>query len=125
MTDEEIEKGLVHCGNGEELANCDGCPYFEKENCVDLDKDALDYINRLKAESKSLSEENDRLQGLVKENDELVWNMKAQIRKETAKEIMQFLKDRSVWFVNTSTDKDHFEEQLEEMYKQYDVGEAK
>lgn len=47
MTDEKIEKGLECCGS----YKCDICPYEGVSRCSDeLCKDALAYINRLKAE---------------------------------------------------------------------------
>ena len=52
MTDEEIEKGLYACGIE---AKCEKCPYIEDCNkAINLSKDALDYINRLKAENAML-----------------------------------------------------------------------
>lgn len=54
MTDNEIIKGLESCGNG---TTCKQCPYFTTSaKCVnDLCKDALDLINRQKAEIEKLT----------------------------------------------------------------------
>ena len=49
MTDEQIEKGLECCSN--DWSQCMQCPYYDIERCQQaISKDALAYINRLKAE---------------------------------------------------------------------------
>lgn len=74
MTDKEIEKALEVCGLRD--LDCKDCPYFDNAaTCLRLkDRDAYEYIQRLKAE-------------------------KEQIRKETAKEIFQDLYNQAnnVW----------------------------
>ena len=53
MTDNDIIEALECCGDEEELHWCTQCPYYDKENdfCQeDLHRDALDLINRQKAE---------------------------------------------------------------------------
>lgn len=100
MSDKEIEK-VLECCSKDEIGACLNCPRADEDReeiCFnnDVKKQILDYINRLKAE-------------------------KEQIRKETAKEILQDLKERSVWFANSGFDKEHFDEQFEEMCKTYGV----
>ena len=52
MTDNEIIKALEQC---EKQPYCDGCPYFAKIGCKKhLYQDALDLINRQKAEIEKL-----------------------------------------------------------------------
>ena len=64
MTDEEIEKTLTQCGDLSDF-NCKGCPLEVNPLCFSVTREnALDYINRLKAE-------------------------KEQVRKDAAKEILQ------------------------------------
>ena len=93
MTDEEIEKALeIHYRRGG-LPDCETCPYFNEfchGDCLrTLGKDMQDYINRLKAENAILKKNADEAfqQGL-NEMKELV---APEIRKDTAKEILQDL----------------------------------
>lgn len=52
MTDNEIIKGLEHCGIE---ANCKGCPYHDISFCQDeVDKDALDLIKRQQTKIEKL-----------------------------------------------------------------------
>lgn len=45
-----------------------------------------------------------------------------EIRKETVKEILNKVKERSVWFIENPTQKDHFSEQMQELSKEYETG---
>lgn len=66
MTDEEVKKGLGDC---KDVPNCVECPYQHSKTCQDdLHHDALALINRLEAE-------------------------KEEVRKETAKGILQYWYD--------------------------------
>ena len=61
MTDEQIKKSLECCSD--ELHCCSVCPcYLQEQNndyCrEDLNKNALDLINRLQAENERLKKEN-------------------------------------------------------------------
>lgn len=71
MTDEEIEKALECCACLTK-SGCTQCPLQSKSAryacTIDMSRNALDYINRLKAE-------------------------KEQIRKDTAKELLDDLKE--------------------------------
>ena len=60
MTDEQIIKALECCKIGE----CDDCPFYGvKEDCeVELPEEALNLINRQKAEIERLQKENERWQ---------------------------------------------------------------
>jgi hypothetical protein len=52
-TEAEVIKALECCGDEEGLNWCVDCPYYDKENDLcqeDLHRDALNLINRLKAE---------------------------------------------------------------------------
>ena len=44
-----------------------------------------------------------------------------QVRKETAKEILQKIKARSMWFIESQIQEDHFVEQIKELAKEYYV----
>ena len=68
MTDKEIEKALKHCEDTGDYELCKTCPYANSPLCT-LHDDALNYIKRLKAE-------------------------KEQAKKDTAKEILQYLYER-------------------------------
>jgi predicted nucleic acid-binding Zn-ribbon protein len=70
MTDNEIIKALEQC---EKQPYCDGCPYFAKIGCKKhLYQDALDLINRQKAEIERLGNE-------VKEKTEWIAFLKEQV----------------------------------------------
>lgn len=84
MTDEQIERGL------ERMATC-RCP-----DVTNFDYgEALNYINRLKAENAKLQEWKRRQQICNETNTERILQLedeKKEIRKETAKEILTTLK---------------------------------
>lgn len=99
MTDEEIEKALeIHYRRGG-LPDCETCPYYDEfchGDCLRaFGKDMQDYINRLKTEIAGLTgaleatkTDNNNLTRTLEEcNEEL-----KQIRKETAKEILNEIK---------------------------------
>lgn len=130
-TDVEIEKALECCLDYE-CGNCTDCPYYEEKSpmCLTrLAKDALDYINRLKsaiAEAQALCRKkvgdlkaNDwikmmKLAGyevnLVSEKEKM-----EQVRKETAKEILQDLKGLLEGYIDTRTGETLYK-QLAEKY---------
>ena len=60
MTDNEIIKALECCSHRNEDLPCDGCPAYNiAQMCMeDLMSDALDFINRQKAEIERLKQEN-------------------------------------------------------------------
>ena len=70
MTDNEIVKALEYCFDNTNV-DCGKCVYNECDgNCVDgMIKDALDIINRQKAEIERLNKEVDRLSQLVLYHD--------------------------------------------------------
>ena len=63
MTDNEIIKGLECCGIRD--TKCISCPYYEKTYCVDVD--ALDLINRQKAEIDILIRKKESLRDEIAE----------------------------------------------------------
>lgn len=95
MTDNEIVKALECCGKG--FGNCDGCPYDDDNaDCVTLKgetlmmKDALDLINRQKAEIERLEAENNKLKvasNLFAMYVQNVEEVKADARKEFAERL--------------------------------------
>lgn len=111
MADKEIEKALEFCSEKE--CNMD-CPYRDKNfagifHCEQKNRDALDYINRLKVENEELCSKNRILSKMVerlhisdqsKENCTIQQHADIhklreklrQIRKETAKEIIEIMK---------------------------------
>ena len=98
MTDKDIIKALGCCRNG---SDCDGCRYgyLRTKNglCVDtMHSDALDLINRLKAENKTLTEYNDNL---LSANAALSCALLDEVEKaktEAIKEFAEKLKERAV-----------------------------
>jgi hypothetical protein len=62
MTDNDIIKGLVSCA--ELIDNpCSQCPYLHGKPCLQLKRDALNLINRQKAEIERLSHKCDDCAG--------------------------------------------------------------
>lgn len=100
MTDEEIEKALTQCGDLSEF-DCTGCPLEGNALCFSIIREnALNYINRLKAKNKELQDKNRRVldwkrrqekfnNEMIDRFDEELKKQKEQIRKDTAKEILQ------------------------------------
>lgn len=83
MTDEQIIKALECCMYGHE---CEGCPYIGEGLCSDkMKKDALDLINRQKAEIERLKAESQMADGYA---EALVERTKVEAIKEFAKEII-------------------------------------
>lgn len=87
MTDKKIIKALEHCGIE---CKCNGCPLDDSEfvsNCIDdLCKNALDLINRQKAEIERLEKEvKDKERAY---NDEFCW------RKEWQTKCRELLKEK-------------------------------
>lgn len=81
MTDQEIEKALGQCGNLVDF-ECEGCPLQGESVCYSiLWENAFAYINRLKAENERIF---DTFRAVTEKE-------KAQIRKETAKEVFGWL----------------------------------
>jgi hypothetical protein len=70
LTDNEIVKALECCGDEQGLNWCVDCPYYNKENDLcqeDLHRDALDLINRQKAEKEALINGQETLQKYIAE----------------------------------------------------------
>lgn len=64
FTDEQIMKALKCCGDGAATSLCsgDGCPYLNEPDCLtELPRDALDLINRQRAEIAELREQTSRI----------------------------------------------------------------
>lgn len=99
MTDKEIEKALEVCPKITSADDhCGECPYFQKhKNCIgNIEKDALDYLNRLKAEIKRLSHSDQSKEDCTIDQHAEIHRLRdevKQIRKDTAKEILQELFD--------------------------------
>lgn len=90
MTDNEIIKALECCGS--EKGNlCTLCPKFKKlgDNCIETDlfNDALNLINRQKAEIERLQKEQNRFADIGK--------MYSEIKSEARKEFAERLKSKS------------------------------
>ena len=82
MTDEEIEKGLYACGIE---AKCEKCPYIEDCNkAINLSKDALDYINRLKAENAMLRISDDSKEKCTLEQHDEIHRLRDKLRQVRA-----------------------------------------
>lgn len=92
MTDKEIEKALEVCPkiiSAED--HCGECPYFQKHKpCIgNIEKDALDYINRLKADNARLTRENEETAIKYKIYNGTLARAIEEAGKEKAKEILQ------------------------------------
>lgn len=95
MTDEEIEKTIQCCAA---LPNCGKCPLKNTDGTAAGDKDllisqSLDYINRLKEQlyqtEQKLAECENGYQATLDLERRMRADDKEEIRKETAKEILQ------------------------------------
>ena len=97
MTDNEIIKALECCSN---RYDCYSCEYYNQYCKGDMNvtlKDALDLINRLRAENEKLIErilevqrcDNELIETLNKIHEEKVKTAKAEILKEFVYELMQ------------------------------------
>ena len=83
MNDNDIIKALGCCA----VSNCDDCPYFKFGNCLEkLQLDAVDLINRLKAE-------NERLKDMVAQNEGVLPKYENLIKSEAIKEFAERLKE--------------------------------
>lgn len=105
MTDEQIEQALECCigkdNNAVECLGCAKCPLFETKDCKTiLIMEMRNQTNRLKAENAILKKNADEAfqQGL-NENRKLI---EPEIRKETAKEILQILFDEAMQYGKTT-----------------------
>lgn len=95
MTDEEIEKALKDLTSIDlsDESNYDSCCRIIPPRGMSVIYEALDYINRLKAENEDLYFQNQNLQTYI-DNHEEIWKRNAEIDKaivckHTAKEILQ------------------------------------
>lgn len=84
LEDNEIIKALDCC----QKEDCCGCSYFHKEECTNfLTKDALNLINRQKAEIE-------RLENLERNVYETVDELRNKIKAEAVKEFAERLKEK-------------------------------
>ena len=83
FTDDEIIKSLECCGA---CQTCDGCPYYVRNiECWELaPRNALELVNRQKAEIERLNKEVDRLSQCVLYHDGIVSDLiNALVKKMT------------------------------------------
>lgn len=119
MTDELIEKCLEYCVD----KRCQECAHQNELYCNRvLMTDALDYINRLKEKSKARGEMNNRLLKMfgdltqaknfveIYTTSEMVEHIREETRKETAKEIFDYIYKSGVINVAPDTIKMFFKE---------------
>lgn len=88
MTDKEIEKALEVCGLSD--LDCKDCPYFDNvATCLGRkDRDAYDYIQRLKAEIERLKRSDQSKEDCTINQHVEIHRLRdevKQIRKDTAK----------------------------------------
>ena len=125
MTDEQIIKALECC----KIGNCDDCPFYGiKEDCdVELPEEALDLINRQKAEIERLQKENERwkngfMGACMLENCKLKDEWKSEAIKEFAKQLKGYTigengsKEKAYFFVEVQ-DIDNLVEEMTEANK--------
>ncbi len=91
MTDNEIIKALECCSKDRALTTKDcmhGCPYFNvldcRRHCM---RDALDLINRLKAEIERLKQERDKEHHYCHHYARMCAKVKSEARKEFAEQL--------------------------------------
>jgi hypothetical protein len=79
FTDDDVIKGLECCSNTKDLMMCQSCPYEIRGCNIHLLRDALDLINRQKAEIEKLKDSRDRWKQIATDFDKA--------SRETEKEI--------------------------------------
>ena len=94
MTDNEIIKALECCCSTQVNA-CDDCPFYERcyNNNEWLEKEAINLINRQKAEIDAFEELTNKNQQCIKEKNDVIDLQKAEIErleKGSLKEAMTF-----------------------------------
>jgi hypothetical protein len=93
MTDNEIIKALECCDGT--LAGCTECPNYKNRFYCTIEKDALDLINRQKAEIERLKSEAQMADGYA---DALEERAKAEAIKEFAERLKGYLKEHAwIW----------------------------
>jgi len=123
MTDNEIIKALERCSTTM-AGECKECPLYKQvDNCTSkLTKDALDLINRQKAEIERLQKENNDkfnkweiLDNRTKERyAELYEETKVVVRAEAIKEFVERLK--KIMITNSKTEDGYCEYETEDYY---------
>ena len=99
MTDNEIMQALEHCyASGRQ---CTNCPCTNNIDCVQLEKYALDLINRQKAENEKLTED---YNNLIYEKDLLFDEAEAQIKAKKS-EIKEWKRVVETWLMVHEKDK--------------------
>ena len=94
MTDNDVIKALECCINS---ADCEDCyfKHLDAPNCgVEMDKKALDLINRLQAEIERLKSRNKFLEIEFKNNDNLFRARVNGAKSEAIKEFAERLKEK-------------------------------
>lgn len=95
FTDDEVVKALECCSK-DSMLNCRNCPYEESCNMgrSDMQKDALDLINRQKAEIERLIEEREKLLKECKKcgskTQKVIIKLKKQMRQTKSEAIKEF-----------------------------------
>ena len=90
LTDSEIVKALEICGKGIMFSkhDCKKCPYYTELNCeTKCKQNALDLINRLKAENERLRKELNLVSILYQDEQERNSIIKAESYKEVAERL--------------------------------------
>lgn len=115
MTDEQLITILECCSSDENIKCCKKCALCEKYDCYsEISKNALDLINRQKAEIERLSDYNANLQTA---NTELS-NEIIEIKSEAIKEFAEKLKQKAVIPFPYISNEILFVEDIDEVAKQ-------
>jgi hypothetical protein len=147
MTDNEIIKALEICGKGIMFSkhDCKKCPYYVELNCeTKCKQNALDLINRQKAEIERFERENKnafdkwkRLDERTKERyADLYEEAKCVVRADAVKEFAERLIEDRLGFVALENVTDEYaegyhdalccvEEQVDNLLKEFTEGEGK
>ena len=105
MTDKEIIKALECCCSPKVNA-CDDCPFHKRcyENNEWLEKEAIDLINRQKAEIERLEQEKGQFEADVEmftDIDKMYSELKAEAKKEFAEELIYKIVNTPTKFEST------------------------
>ena len=90
FTDEEVIKALELCSKSLSIKTCQKCPFYLRTNCVSaLKLNAIDLINRQKAEIEQWQEEANKWQIFFSQEIDNRGKIKAEAYKEFAEKLKE------------------------------------
>ena len=91
MNDNDIIKALECCANTNWIDECEGCPLYDTEKCINtVMQNALDLINRQKAEIERLTGELAISQTGYVSMEGHAWQLREQLKSAKSEAIKEF-----------------------------------